>query len=448
MLFAMGLLNIGNYGFTVLVARILPPAEFSTYAALYGAVMLLAVPANVLRLAIVRLRTETAERSDETGIAAELMALRRNLLVLVLVGGTILLFLVTLPLLAVTRGANLSSFLLAGFAGIITFTLYLDRGFLQGGLRFSWVAVTVVAEVVARLGFLLVLASALHTGLAGTMGALLLGALTANAVSARMVARARGASASGGRCAAPSASLRAGPMAIGADSGLAPRGQRPALSLSKVSPARALLGYSSIMMAVYSGHTALHWLDLLAVQLLFPGEVAGQYAALSFAGRVILYASLGVTETLFTFANKAHCRQEAGEPLLARALLLTAAVSAPILLLYIAAPEPILKYVFGSSYVGLASSLWLLGLFMFLLSLAGVLIAYMLASGMARGALAAAIATVALELTLLLAFHDSVQTVVVSLCATAAFYLTVLSALIARNSLRARMTATLEAVPE
>jgi hypothetical protein len=72
----------------------------------------------------------------------------------------------------------------------------------------------------------------------------------------------------------------------------------------------------------------------------------------------------------------------------------------------------------------------------------------MLASGMARGALGASMAAVALEVTLLLAFHDSIQTLVLSLCAMAAFYVTVLSALIAWNSIRARMTASLEAVPE
>jgi O-antigen/teichoic acid export membrane protein len=418
MLFAMGLLNVGNYGFTALVARILSPEQFATYAILYGAVILLAVPANVLRLAIVRLATKKAERSDGNTISAELLTLRRNLFAFVLAGGTVLLFLVTLPLFAVTRGANLSSFLLAGFAGIITFTLYLDRGFLQGGLRFSWVALTVVAEVVARIGFLLLLASTLNTGLAGAMAALLVGALLANAVSARMV----------GRCTAAAST-------------------RPATSGQK-SPVRTLLGYTSIMMAVYSGHTALYWLDLLAVQRLFPGEVAGQYAVLSFAGRIILFASLGITETLFTFANKAHWRQEAGEPLLGRALLLTAAVGLPILLLYVAAPGAVLEYVFGSSYTGLAASLWIMGMFMFLLSLAGVLIAYMLASGMARGALASAMAAVALELTLLLAFHDSIQTVVLSLCGMAAFYLTVLSALIVRHSIRVRITVSLEAVTE
>jgi O-antigen/teichoic acid export membrane protein len=419
MLLAMGLLNMGNYGFTVLVARILSPEQFSTYAVLYGAVILLAVPANVLRLAIVRLATKTAERSDDNTISVELMALRRNLFAFVLAGGTVLLFLVTLPVFAVTGGASLSSFLLAGFAAIITFTLYLDRGFLQGGLRFSWVAVTVVAEMVARIGFLLLLASALNTGLAGTMAALLLGALLANAVSAKMV----------GRCAAMATEVR------------------PATG-DQGSPARTLLAYTAIMMAVYSAHTALRWVDVVAVQRFFPGEVAGQYAALSFAGKVILFASLGVNETLFTFANKAHWRQEAGEPMLARALLLTAAVGLPILLLYAAAPGPVLEYVFGSSYTGLASSLWIMGLFMFLLSLAGVLIAYMLASGMARGALVSATAAVALELTLLLAFHDSIQTVVLSLCAMAAFYLAVLSALIAWNSIRARMTASLEVAPE
>jgi O-antigen/teichoic acid export membrane protein len=302
---------------------------------------------------------------------------------------------------------------LAGFAGIITFTLYLDRGFLQGGLRFSWVAVTVVAEVGGRLGFLLLLASALNTGLVGTMAALLVGALLANGVSARMV----------GRCTAT-------------------RTECEPVTGGQSSPARMLLGYTTIMMAAYSAHTALRWVDLLAVQRLFPSEVAGQYAALSFAGKVVLFASLGITETLFTFANKAHWRQEAGEPLLARALLLTAAVGLPILLLYAAAPSAVLKYGFGSSYTGLASSLWIMGLFMFLLSLAGVVIAYMLASGMARGALAASIAAVALEVALFLAFHDSIQTIVLALCTMAAFYLAVLSALVAWNSLRARMTGS------
>ncbi len=412
MLLAMGLLNAGAYGFTFLVARLISPEEFATYAILYGAVTLLAVPANVLRLAIIRLATENAGRSEENAISAELMALRRNLYALVLAGGTVLLFLVTLPLFAVTSGANVSSYLLAGFAGIITFTLYLDRGFLQGGLRFSWVAVTVVAEVGARLGFLLLLASALNTGLVGAMAALLMGALLANAVSARMVGQY---TAAGSEC-------------------------EPAASGWR-SAAKMLLGYTALMMAAYSAHSALRWVDLLVVQRLFSGEVAGQYAALSFAGKVILFASLGTTETLFTFANKAHWRQEAGEPLLARALLLTAAVGLPILLLYAAAPEAVLKYGFGSSYTGLASSLWIMGLFMFLLSLAGVLIAYMLASGMARGALAASVAAVALELALFLVFHDSIRTIVLSLCAMAASYVAVLSALIAANSIRVRKPA-------
>ena len=419
MLLAMGLLNAGNYGFTVLVARILPPEKFATYAILYGAVTLLAVPANVLRLAIIRLATDDAGRSEENTISAELMALRRNLFAFVLAGGTVLLFLVTLPLFTVTSGANVSSYLLAGFAGIITFTLYLDRGFLQGGLRFSWVAVTVVAEVGGRLGFLLLLALALNTGLVGTMAALLAGALLANAVSARMV----------GHCTATRTECE------------------PATG-GQTSLARKLLGYTAIMMAAYSAHTALRWLDLLAVQQFFSGEVAGQYAALSFAGKIILFAGLGITETMFTFANKAHWRQEAGEPLLARALLFTAAVGIPILLLYAAAPEAVLKYGFGSSYTGLASSLWVMGLFMFLLSLSGLLIAYMLASGMARGALAGSTAAVALEVTLLLTFHDSIHTIVVCLCAMAAFYLAVLSALVAWNSIGARMADTLEAAPD
>ncbi len=412
MVFAMGLLNAGNYGFSVLVARILSPDQFGTYAVLYGAVVLLAVPANVLRLAIIRLATKT-----ENTVSADLMALRRDLFVFVLVGGTALLFLVTLPVFAVTRDANTSSYLLAGFAGIITFTLYLDRGFLQGGLRFWWVTLTIAVEVGARLGFLLLLASALDMGLVGTMAALLAGALLANAVSARMV----------GRCAAASTE-RSTP--------------------GQMSLAGTLLGYTGLMMAAYLAHTALRWLDLLAVQQLFSGDVAGQYAALSLAGKVILFASLGVTETLFTFANKAHWRQEAGGPLLARALLLTAAVGLPILLLYAVAPEPVLEYGFGPSYTGLASSLWIMGLFMFLLSLSGVLVAYMIACGMARGALAASTAAVALELTLFVVFHDSIQTMVLSLCTMAAFYLAVLSALIAWNPVRPRMTAAVEAVPE
>jgi hypothetical protein len=42
----------------------------------------------------------------------------------------VLLFLATSPVFAVTGGANLSSFLLAGFVVIMTFGLYMDRGFL------------------------------------------------------------------------------------------------------------------------------------------------------------------------------------------------------------------------------------------------------------------------------------------------------------------------------
>jgi O-antigen/teichoic acid export membrane protein len=417
MVLAMGLLNAGNYGFSVIVARILAPEEFGTYAVLYGAVVLLAVPANVLRLAIIRVATRDATASPENVLSPELMALRRDLLAFALVGGTALLFLVTFPIFAVTRDPNISSYLLAGFAGSITFTLYLDRGFLQGGLRFWWVALTIAVEVGARLGFLLLLASALDAGLLGTMAALLVGALLANAVSAKMI----------GRCAASTAEAR---------------------TVNQRSTARTLLGYTGLMMAAYSAHTALRWLDLLAVQQIFSGDVAGQYAALSLAGKVILFAGLGITETLFTFANKAHWRRESGWPLLARALVLTALVGLPILLLYAAAPETVLEYGFGASYTGLASNLWIMGLFMFILSLSGVLVAYMIACGMAREALAASTAAVILEVILFLVFHDSVRMMVLSLCTMATFYLAVLSALIAWKSVRPAMTADVEAVPE
>jgi hypothetical protein len=153
------------------------------------------------------------------------MVLRRDLLAFALVGGTALLFLVTFPIFAVTRDPNISSYLLAGFAGIITFTLYLDRGFLQGGLRFWWVALTIAVEVGARLGFLLLLASALDAGLLGTMAALLVGALLANAVSARMI----------GRCAAPTTER----------------------TTDRLSTASTLLGYTGLMMAAYSLTSAM-----------------------------------------------------------------------------------------------------------------------------------------------------------------------------------------------
>lgn len=166
---AMAVMNVGNYAFTILAARLLGPAEYSVVASLMG--LLLIVNVVSLGLQATGARRIAAAPQDRPTIEAGVMAAtHRSALALGL------LCLLAAPLLS--WGLGIDNWLAAATLGLIAVPLTImggQAGILQGEERWGALGGVYLAMGVGRmvigLVFMLVEPSALSAMLAVAVGA-------------------------------------------------------------------------------------------------------------------------------------------------------------------------------------------------------------------------------------------------------------------------------------
>lgn len=166
---AMGVMNLGTYGFTIIAARLLGPSEYGALAAVMG--LLLVVNVVSLGLQATGARRVSAAPEDLERIEADIMTASYKSAI-----GVGLLCLLSIPL--VTWVLRLDSWLTAGMIALTAIPLTVmggQAGILQGERRWLPLAGIYLAVGLGRVGF-------------GTLGLLLddntLGGMTGVAVGA------------------------------------------------------------------------------------------------------------------------------------------------------------------------------------------------------------------------------------------------------------------------
>jgi len=178
------------------------------------------------------------------------------------------------------------------------------------------------------------------------------------------------------------------------------------------------LGYGGPTTLAFLGLTLLFTLDTVLAKHYLSAESAGLYGAVSTLGRAVYFATLPLTLLMFPLVTR-YCAQ--GRAL--RSLLLRSGGSVVLLgglitAAYALAPGTILRLSFGAPYAAAAPLLWVSGLFFTAVATTTWLSHVALATrrvGLAMLPLAGA----ALQLGLLIRFHDSLGAVLgVSLAAS------------------------------
>ena len=365
---SVGLSNLGNYAFNGWVSRTLAPEQFGVYGVALAAISVGAVPINVMRLAIVK---ETA-----AGFGSFRLALPRPLAThLRRQSGGHLSTLLTLAL-AIALAVSLVSpgdgrapavpflaFLILGAMVLV----YGGRGYLQGALRLGPWSLSLLIEHSLRLlafGALILLSDGSRIPLV----AILVGLLGSYVVTSRALQSDKQGHADG----------------VGGQTAM-----------------RRLAANMAVFQVAYVAHTALFSADLILAGFFLDQAQVGGYAALSLAGRVILFANLGVAELVLPVAAMPRQRR----PFLRRSMLLGAAIPLPVLLAYWLFPEHSLSALFGADVAGLAQYLPILGTAMYLLSVAGIVLSFLLARGLGWFAATVGVGAALLEVLLLLVRH-------------------------------------------
>jgi O-antigen/teichoic acid export membrane protein len=360
--------NVVGLVFTVVLARLLTPAEYGSLAALVAAFLVVAIAGSALQITVAR-EVATEYEHHDLALGAHVRGWVRTLMLVLLAAVVVgvLLRKEIAELIGVGQASEWgAAFVLA--TGVAWLLLSILRGVLQGLRGYRLVSLSIVGESALRLVAAVVLVLA---GL-GVTGAFLGSAASILGVSAVLLLAIRArlqATASGPGDGASDYSLLA----------LAQRTWPALLALSLI----ALLQNTDVIMVKREAADA----------------VAGAYAADAIAAKVIIWIAIGLG--FYVVPESARLGESArSRAILAKVVGLILAAGAMMVVGYLVAGKLILELAFGPEYALESESLPILGLAMVMLACSYLITQYFLAIGR-RGFLVALAVAVALQLALL-----------------------------------------------
>ena len=372
------IVNAGNYCFNLLLGRLLGPALFADVSLIITLFLFLTFITAGFQQTAAKFAAIYSANQDE----AQLWALRRwlnqrswliGLLFCLLVGGAApfwqSFFHTTSPWLFVIFAVGLPFYFVQG----------IDRGLLQGQMRFGLLATSYQAEMWVRF---LVGLGLVWIGWAayGAVLALTLSIIATWAVAAYGLRQSRGLAVTN--------------------------------VTFKASERQALLAFALPVLLIEISLILINNSDVLLVKRFFDSATAGQYAALALIGRIVFFGTWSVVITMFPLVAQKAQRGEPHRQLLWLSLGMVAGVSVVIVTATAIAPALIIQILFGAAYLPVAPLLWLYALATALFALANVLINYHLALGNRGGAFLALTAGLC-QVVLLLFFHATLYQVVI-----------------------------------
>lgn len=373
LLISMTVVNGGNYFFNLILGRWLGPAAFAEVSLIVTLMLVITLITATLQTVAAKFAAIHAADEDDPAMATLRMWLGRwSWLVGLVFAG---LLAATSPWLA--RFFQMSSplpFIILAVGLPLYFAQGVDRGILQGQIRFGALSASYQAEMwvrlVAGIG-LVALGFAVNGAVAG---------LTLSFIGTWIVA-------------------------LQARKGL------PKAQAMTAKARRAVLLFAWPVGMALIGQILINNSDILIVKRFFEPETAGQYAALALIGRIVFFATWSVVTALFPIVAQRHQRGEAHRSLLYVSLGLVLGVSGVIILAAIFLPELIVGILFGEAYLGVASLLWLYAVATAFYALSNVVITYRLSIGNNEGSYVAVVGGVAQVLGVWF-FHASLAQVV------------------------------------
>lgn len=338
-------LNVGNYVFHFFSARELGPAAYGDVVSLLALAGLIALPLGGIQVVVARAVARLSTVDDAEQLRAYV---RLGLLATAAVSTAIALVLIALsPLIQDWLGVgSLSAVVLTGALTVPALLTPIALGVAQGLQRFTLLSVSLTLSTVVRLASLVVVL-ALGAGVAGVLGASLVGSVVALFVPlAGLRARLRGR-----------------------------RSESP--SLSRAGLTTSLLPSVIGLLAI----TALTTADVLVAKVVLDDHDAGIYGGASLIGRVIFYLPAVILTVLLPKVSARTTRGETSGDILAASVAVTLVASTLVTLVYALAPELVVRVAFGSEYDDATGLLGLFGIAMTGYAVLNVLLVYHLARG-------------------------------------------------------------------
>lgn len=157
--------------------------------------------------------------------------------------------------------------------------------------------------------------------------------------------------------------------------------------------------------------TSMYSVDLLLVKHFFSASEAGTYASLAVLGRVALFATTPITQTMFPLVAQRFSQGKPYYSLFYPSLFLVLAMSLFVVVVYKFFPSLPLGVLFGREYLNGSPLLWWFGVFMSLLGISLLFVQFYLSVGKTKVVWLFVLAAL-MQIVLIVLFHSSLLTVI------------------------------------
>lgn len=159
----------------------------------------------------------------------------------------------------------------------------------------------------------------------------------------------------------------------------------------------------------------MYSLDIIVARRFFSPELVGNYAVLSFLGKIIFFGTFALSKAMFSVVSEKYEKGKKTVSSLKKSLKLTGVICFFILILYFFFSKSIINIFFGSKYIGFSNLLVFVGLAYALLSFTNILLLYGLTTNKINKNAYFLLLFVILQLVLFYLMHSSLLAYAISL---------------------------------
>lgn len=369
--------NIINYGYHVVMGRILGPVNYGVLLSIFSLLYIVSIVPLSTSISIVKFIS--IAKSENVG---DVYLGIKKFIFTVAIFGSLILILLSFPISGFLHISNVLLVLLISPVMFFSLMALVDQATLQGLMKFSGVVIPNMISSVGKLALGILFIFFGWSVLGATFAILLSVFLAWIYVRSVIPAHLKNGNATNFNI-------------------------MPFIKFSLPALLQAL------------AFTSLITIDVLMAKHYLSDFEAGLYGSLSMLGKIIYFAASPIAGVLFPIVSKRHSNNEKFGNIFLIALIMTLVISLGVTIVYLLIPGLVIQFSYGQKYLVVQNLLFFMGLFLSLYSLSYLIVNYLLSMNQVKVVIFPIIASLAQPILIIIFWHSSIlQIIIASLFST------------------------------
>lgn len=321
------LANFGNYLYHLLMGRMLGPTDYGVLASLISLTYLFSIPVGTLNLVVVKYVSELRGKKEFAKITYIYSWLNKKLIIFGF-AGFLLLIIVSPLIVSFLHFESILPLLLMIISSLMAIYLSINTAILQGFLRFGWMSVLRIIQVILKVGTAVLLVL-IGWRVLGAVSSILIDALVGSFLTYFLVRRL-----------------------------LNKRETKEKVDSREICKYAIPVFFSNL------AFTSLYTSDIILAKHFLSAQDAGFYAALAVLGKIIFFASGPIVMVMFPMVSERYANGKKFSGLFNLSFALVFFISFGVGLIYFLFPELMVNALYGKEYLPAAPYLVFFAVFL------------------------------------------------------------------------------------